>query len=420
MGREPGTKRPRILYTTPVLRHPPRSGPQLRVENSIKALSRIADVYLFPRVMENDAGGPAATYFFEACSREVRFAPFTDSRQASILHRIRDRAGQRLGLLPDYPIGRESERDYRALLRWVDRIGADIIWLGYGNLSYALLHFLKSHSDYPVVVDTDSVWSRYLCRGVPYIDSEEERARVTEEAAEKEVEERRGAAVADVTTAVSAVDAAIYRDWAGSPDRVCLFGNAIDLETYAPVPPPPAGMHHPSVYLAGTFWAGSPMEHAARWLIEDVFPRIRRRHSDAHLYILGKGSKETLSTEAGSGVEVLGEVESVLPWLCHAGVVTVPLHFESGTRFKILEAGACRKAVVSTTLGAEGLNVTHGTDMLIADTAEDFAREIAGLIENPDFGTRLGDRLRALVESAYDLAALAREGQAVIDRILPR
>ncbi|MCC6695173.1 MAG: glycosyltransferase [Candidatus Hydrogenedentes bacterium] len=416
-GNIRGDKRPVVLYTSPVLRHPPRSGPQLRVENTLKALSRIADVHLFSRVTPEAMGETPALKFYQGICRTVRQAPFTQDSE-SPFHRAARQVAQGLGLSEDRPVGRESARDYRALLRMAESARADVIWLGYGNLSYPLLRFIKDHSQFPVVLDTDSVWSRYVLRGIPFAHSEEDKERLRREGDAKAEEERWGAALADVTVAVSEVDAEYYREFARDPAQVHVVSNGIDLDSYEPAPKPPMNMKRPCVYLAGTFWPGSPMEHAARWLVDEVLPLVRQTRPDTHVYILGNGSCENLSELPRDGVDIYGEVESVLPWLCHADVVSVPLHFESGTRFKILEAGACRRAVVSTTLGAEGLNATHGTDIVIADSAEAFAQAILGILGNPDTARVLGGNLRVKVESEFGLETLARQAGSVLDYLL--
>jgi len=277
----------------------------------------------------------------------------------------------------------------KQVLAIADRIVADVIWLGYGNLSYTLLAYLKQHSNYRIVLDTDSVWSRFVLRGLPFAQNEEERRRIEKEGREKEEEERRGSQLADVTTAVSRADAAYYRHVADNPAQVHIFSNVIDIDAYQQVPPPAKQLRRPCIYLAGTFGPRSPMEDAARWFTSNVLHLVRRQIPDVHFYIVGRGSDTTLSDISDSGITTTGELPSVLPYLCHADVALVPLRFESGTRFKILEAGACGIPVVSTTLGAEGIPVTHEYDILIADEPEPFADSIIRLLTDRDFAVEM-------------------------------
>jgi glycosyltransferase involved in cell wall biosynthesis len=107
-------------------------------------------------------------------------------------------------------------------------------------------------------------------------------------------------------------------------------------------------------------------------------------------------------------------VKTVLPYLYNADVSTVPLFFESGTRFKILEAGACGIPVVSTTLGAEGIPATHGKDILIADSPTDFAESIIKLINDKVLSQEIAHNLQTLVQDKFSIASLQVEADQKI------
>lgn len=409
----PVKNRPRILFSTPVLKHPAVGGPYLRIENSIKALFRIADLYIYSRVALNEA---TAVSFYRGFCHEFYFAPSVEpqNRHISFPKRIVNRFARKLirkNLFND--VG-EPEFDFRGLLDVADAINADLIWLGYGNISYPLLKYIKSYSSYKVVLDTDSVWSRFILRGLPFATSEEERQNIEKAGREKEQEEKWGTQLADVTTAVSQVDADYYIKLAKYPQQIHLFSNVIDIESYKKPPPPPDEFKNPSIYLAGTFWHGSPMEDAARWVIKEVLPLVRQHIPNIHLYIAGRGSNQTLSDINDSGITITGELPSVLPYLCHAGVALVPLRFESGTRFKILEAGACGIPVVSTTLGAEGIPVTHEKDILIADEPESFANSIVRVIKDPGLAKKIAGNLKELVCEEYSVPSLAQQASLIL------
>jgi glycosyltransferase involved in cell wall biosynthesis len=103
-----------------------------------------------------------------------------------------------------------------------------------------------------------------------------------------------------------------------------------------------------------------------------------------------------------------------LPYLCFVDAVLVPLKFESGTRFKILEAGAVGQAVISTTLGAEGIDVTDGRDIILADDLGAFAAAIVRVLKDPTLGKSLGRGLRELVSRKYSLETLERQARDVL------
>ena len=406
-----------VLFATPVLHHPSLGGPELRIENSIKALSRISQLHLYSRIPLAQMGGTPAYDFFRSLCASVSFAPILQPTPSFL--RIAQKAvnfSARMTVKRTlFHYRSKSSEDFHFLLQYAARIRADLIWLGYGNISYPLLKYIKLHSNLPVVLDTDSVYSRYVLRGLAFAQDAEERERIQQRGTEKENEEACGTKLADVTTAVSEVDAQYYRQLAKDPSQIHLFANVIDPDRYVQTTAPPALFKKPCLYLAGTFWRHSPMEDAARWVIRDVLPLVRREQRDIHLYILGNGSEQTLADIADPAVTVLGSVPSVLPYLPHADVVLVPLRFESGTRFKILEAGACNLPVVSTTLGAEGLDVEDGTHLLIADDPEAFSNAILRLLHDRKLAIKLGRNLGQLVENSYTIDALAKQGQAILE-----
>lgn len=412
----------RVLFTTPVLRHPAVGGPTLRVENSIKALSQMSDLYIYSRVSLNALGGANGLSFYEQYCRGFYFAPSVspDSGYSSFAKTVINLLSRRIINRNMLPTVQHPDKDFRCLLDIAGDVKADVIWLGYGNISYPLLKYVKSHSGYKVVLDTDSVWSRFVLTGLPFAEDKEERRRVEKEGREKEEEERWGTQLADVTTAVSEVDADYYRSLAKHPQQVYLFSNVIDIETYRQVPAPANNLRKPCIYLAGTFWPRSPMDDAARWVVAEVLPLVRRQIPDIHFYVVGRGSDQTLSDIDDPGITITGELPSVLPYLCHADVALVPLKWESGTRFKILEAGACGIPVVSTTLGAEGIPVTHEKDILIADEPEQFADCIIKLIRNHDLAQAMADNLRTLVHEKYTITSLAEEGRLILEYLTRR
>jgi sugar transferase (PEP-CTERM/EpsH1 system associated) len=133
----------------------------------------------------------------------------------------------------------------------------------------------------------------------------------------------------------------------------------------------------------------------------DILPRIHARAPDAVFTVVGKDPPASVRALAGPRVVVTGEVPDVRPWMQRAAVFVVPLRVGGGTRLKILEALACGRAVVSTSLGCEGIDVTPGDDILVADTPADFAAAVLRCLRDPALRARLGARGRALVERRY-------------------
>jgi glycosyltransferase involved in cell wall biosynthesis len=114
---------------------------------------------------------------------------------------------------------------------------------------------------------------------------------------------------------------------------------------------------------------------------------------------------------------VTGTVDDIRPYVRKGSVYVVPLRIGSGTRLKIFEAMAMGKPIVSTTLGAEGLPISDGGDISIADSPEVFAKEVCALLRDPQERRRLGSAARELVERHYSWPSVAAEFDDVLRRV---
>ena len=398
----------KVLFTTPILEHPAAGGPTLRVENSIKALSRICELYIVSRVPKFSIGGQAAESFYKGLCREFLYAPsarISANRYVRKLQQLR----QKVSL----------KSDWEYILDVIDTHKIEVLWCGYGSISFELIAQLKIvRPDLKIVFDTDSVWSRFVLRELPFVKDPGRRLKIETGGRRVETAERIAVNSCEITTAVSEVDAEYYRGIASEPGRVMIFSNVIDVDTYKDVPPAPADFKKPCIYLAGTFGhAHSPMDLAARWMLDEVLPLVKKVIPGIHFYMVGRGSEAVWGNYKDPSVTITGKLPSVLPYLCHADVAVVPLQFESGTRFKILEAGACGIPLVSTTLGAEGLPVVNGRDILIADTPEAFADAIIKLIQDKALARGLSANCKELVRKEYGLEVLVKQAEEILRKL---
>lgn len=154
-----------------------------------------------------------------------------------------------------------------------------------------------------------------------------------------------------------------------------------------------------------------PNLDAAYHLVEDIWPRVVHRCPDAQLTIVGRAESVDRRRLSRPGVVLTGEVPDIRPYLRRSAVVAVPIRIGGGTRLKVVEGLAMGKAMVSTSLGSEGVAVRDGEHLLIADDPESFARRVLELFESPGLGETLGRSGRALVENEYswDLAGTRLE-----------
>jgi glycosyltransferase involved in cell wall biosynthesis len=213
--------------------------------------------------------------------------------------------------------------------------------------------------------------------------------------------ERAVARRADAVVALTGRDRDAMLPYAGSTPLVVIpLGSAAPERALDP-----AGQAPPSVLFVGSFHHPPNVEAAAR-LAGSIFPRVRRRCPDAELHLVGDGPPLDL---AGPGVTVTGRVPDVEPWLDRAAVVAAPLSSGGGMRVKVLEALAAGKAVVASPLAAEGL---QGAPLLLAETDEETADAIAGLIEDRDRRVALASRARewSLAHLGWERTVEAFEG----------
>lgn len=177
--------------------------------------------------------------------------------------------------------------------------------------------------------------------------------------------------------------------------------NGVDLEAYRPEFPPLPGLAHPCLAFTGKM-DFRPNIDAVLWFAREVLPRLREQVPDVHLYVVGQSPSPRLDAlRAEPRITLTGRVDDVRPYIAAADLYVVPLRVGGGTRLKVLEAMAMGKALVSTSLGVEGLGVTDGGQVLLADTPEAFAHKVAGLLRDAGRRQALGQAARAFVEKGY-------------------
>jgi glycosyltransferase involved in cell wall biosynthesis len=162
-----------------------------------------------------------------------------------------------------------------------------------------------------------------------------------------------------------------------------------------------------------------PNEDAILHFSEAILPRIRAQIPDVTVTVVGRSPSARLRAIAERvGIVVTGTVDDVRPYIDEAALYVVPLRACGGTRLKIFEAFAMGKAVVSTTVGAEGLVVTPERDISIADAPDEFAQAVITLLQQPARRHALGQAGRLLVETRYSWEHVASEFDAYCQTVI--
>lgn len=208
----------------------------------------------------------------------------------------------------------------------------------------------------------------------------------------------------DLVTTVSTADADWVRAHTAAP-AVTVVPLPVDADYFTPRDDLP---EQPGRIVFTGHMGHAPNADAAVFFAREVLPRVRARVAAAHLSVVGRHpGRDVLALAALPGVEVTGEVPDVRPHLAAAQVVVVPLRFGAGARQKILEAWAMQRCVVSTPLGAEGLDARDGENLLLAKGAQGLAARVTAALGDAALRERVRKPGRALVRAHHDPATIA-------------
>jgi glycosyltransferase involved in cell wall biosynthesis len=195
--------------------------------------------------------------------------------------------------------------------------------------------------------------------------------------------------------------------------RTEVIPNGVDTTALRPAPAPEA----PALLFTGTM-SYPPNAEALLWLLREIWPRVRDAVPDARLLVVGRDVGVQARGLADPRVELAGWVSDMAPWFARASVVLVPILSGGGTRLKVLDGLASGRPIVSTALGAEGIAIDDGTDAVIADDAEAFARAAIGLLAEPERAARIGAAGRQLAEERYDWRTIGDRLEALLAELV--
>lgn len=187
--------------------------------------------------------------------------------------------------------------------------------------------------------------------------------------------------------------------------------NGVDTARFVPAADPGG----PTCLYTGTM-SYPPNAEGLRWLLDSIWPLVREREPDATLTVLGRGAPADLVARADPGVTFTGWVDEVSPYFAQAAVVLVPVRSGGGTRLKVLDALSTGRPIVTTRVGAEGIAVADGEQVVFADTPEAFAAATVGLLGDPSRRAAMGAAGRALAEARYDWSSLGEAFETALLR----
>lgn len=389
------SSRPSLLFLSQTVPYPPDGGVWIRTYNLLRVLSREFDITLlcFERAVSGESG---FNYDEESSLRALRALGAADSFPIPQRHsRFRFVADHLRSVLTGrvfthYLYGSAAAR--RRVAEAASAGGFDLVHVDSLDLSA----YLPLVQGLPVACTHHNVESELLRRRAKAERSRPVRAYVDHQARLMEATERKWCPRVDLNVAVSEGDAAALQRLAPAASFI-VIPNGVDLDAFRPGPEAPGGG---LVFVGGANWF--PNRDAMEQFCREVLPLLRARRPDLRVTWVGAApdaDRRRYRTEFG--VEVTGYVQDIRPYVQPAECFIAPLRVGGGSRLKILDAWALGKAVVSTSVGCEGLATASGENILVADGAPSFAAAVERVLAEPTLRQSLGAAARATVERLY-------------------
>ena len=382
----------RILWLKSELLHPVDKGGKIRTYNMLKELKRDHDItYL---TLDDGSGGDESRRRADEYCHDLVCVP----------HRTRPKfsAGFYVELVQNLtsPLPYAMSKYRSSLMRKEISSRA-----AHGKFDVIVCDFLTPSINLPEPIDCATVLFQHNVEAMIWKRHSEvqkhplKAAYLREQWRKTFANERETCQRVDWVAAVSREDAEVMRE----DYNVRAIGDVptgVDTEYFRPRP---ENRHEPySLVFTGSMdWL--PNDDAIRYFIEEIMPRVRQSIPNVRITVVGRNPYPRLLewSRQDPSVVVTGRVEDVRPYIESAAAYVVPMRIGGGTRLKIYEAMAMAKPVISTTIGAEGLPVQNGTDLLLADTPEAFAETVIRVLNNPAFAQQIGSHGAATVRKNF-------------------
>jgi len=400
-----GGRRPKVLVVTPYAIHPAIHGGAVRISNLVRRMSTFAEVWLL--VLGEATDDEATRRAYGPICRRVLF------------HRIRREAAHRedpWGLIPPSPAPYSDPAVSRRISDLVEAHGLDIVQLEFAELG---AHVRRRDRAPTILVEHDlgfETQRRQRSLGIARrFDAASSLGSDALDDTRQERFELLACTAADQVHCMSGRDRDILASRLNGADHLRVIPNGVDTEVYSPGP----AADRRGVLFFGSF-PHLPNLDAFEYLVEEVWPEIRRRAPDARLTVAGaRPPSAVLDHDGRDGIHVVGEVDEAAPLYRNHRVLLVPLRSGSGTRLKILEALASGLPVVSTSLGAEGLSLSSPPELTTADSPPAMAEAVAALLDADDGEIEsIGERGRSLITAHYDWNRIAECVRSALDELV--
>jgi len=395
----------RVLFVTSRLPFPPKEGHQLRSWHLLRALASEHEVTLLSFLRRDDDASAVASLPVQLAGVETFPIESERSRLALLSALVRGSFGSEPFVAAKYASQAMRAR-IAALAGTVDAVHFDML---------PLMRYADAvPASVPVVYNAHNVEHQLLETRARIHPNRLARMFLRWQAPRLRTFERDACRRARLVLACSGTDAQLLRPLAPGV-RVAIVPNGVDLEANLPARTPTGKARLVFVGQMGWF----PNRDGVEWFLREVFPRILIMRPDAEFMLVGKHDALPIPADVASHVTLAGFVPDLRPAVHSASVYVVPLRAGSGTRLKVLEAMALGKAIVTTSVGSEGIVLRHGQSALYADDAAGFADAVVSLLESPALRERLARAARSCAELHYGWDSIGRDLLVFYEPLLP-
>lgn len=401
----------RVLFVTPFLPSPPRFGGQRRLDGLMRSLAKSHEVSVlsFNATDEFEQASLEATRSY--CKHVITFndLEFKDGRNKRLLQAASMLSPRSF----EYHL-MARHTDFNKRLRALVGTGEfDIVQVEFAQMA-AFDFKLPKERRFRTVLDEHNIEYDIVRRTAEGQTSSGRRLYAAVDWRKLRLEERRAWRRLDGVAVTSDRDAEMLRQEMPTTE-LAVVPNGVDVLEFQPSAGPSAESANDLLFFGAMNYF--PNSDGILDFIKNTWPLILARRPATKLWIVGPGADDLMHLN-GPNVTVTGFVDQINPYIERAAAVVVPLRLGGGTRLKIVEAMAKAKAIVSTRIGAEGIDVVDGQHALLADEPQAFADQVERVLSNQKLATDLGKAARQLAVDRYSWPAVVGRLERFYDKLL--
>ncbi len=396
----------KILFVTTRIPYPPWEGHQIRTYNLLKRVCEEHEVKLVSFVRSDE--DPVHADHLRTICESVELIPIpADQSKFKLLTTIL------AGFMSKTPF---VVRKYSApemeqkLNQIIENDSSDLIHFD----MLPLAQYLPLCGDIPTILNDHNVESLLVERRAEATSSKLQKVFFSNQAPKLEKFEKYAIKNATEILACSQDDAEILSHMSNGKG-IHIIANGVDIEQFIPSDNVQVD-HNKIIFVGGMGWF--PNKDGMNFFIKEAMPLISEQNPNASLTVVGKSDGLEIPASLREKISTTGFVDDFRPLVHEAAVYILPLRVGSGTRLKLLEAMAMGKAIVSTRIGAEGVVLEDGKNILIADTPQEIADAVLKIMRNEHLRERLGKSAHTQAEKKYDWRILGNKMLAVYDSVL--